>query len=243
MMKRETLASLNRSPDIKIPATVLDVLRNAPSNFPSFPPPPEPLPPPPKTSSRRRPKKSQTVLMPNPPLYLGYLLPYYRLPFQPVENPDPVKHPYSYFLSLDPQKKKAHIQKRAQKTREELGFESPPKQKDPPVPWQCGWLTATECGLHAEDWIMDKEKLVALKQISSLNHLKTDSKPWEKLQMTETEFFGKGGFEAWGKRIADAAEQIQNTPGGSAILRDVGALMESVGALPPTGSLCKGKKK
>ena len=238
-MKRETLASLKRASEITIPDAVINALENAPTNYPSFPPPPDLLPPPPPNpDARRRPKKSQTVLKPNPPLYLGYLLPYYRLPFEPVKNPDPVKHPYSYFLSLDDSSRKTHIKLRAEKTRQEMGLPQP-KEDSRPGPWQCGWFSATECGLHAEDWIMDKDKLVALRKLSNFSHLKTE-KPWEKLQMTETEFFGKGGFEAWGKRIADAAEQMQNTPGGTAILRDVGALMETVASLPTP--LLKGKK-
>lgn len=184
------------------------------------------------------------MLMPNPPLYLGYLLPYYRLPFQPAKNPDPKKHPYSYFLSLDDDSRKTWIQLKAQKTREEMGFECEVAEKYTPGPWKCGWFSATECGLHAEDWIVDKEKLMALQDLNIYNHHKMDPKPWEKLQMSETEFFGKGGFEAWGKRIANAAEQMHNTPTGSAILHDVGVLMESVNALapPPRGS-AKGKKK
>lgn len=181
--------------------------------------------------------------MPNPPLYLGYLLPYYRLPFEPAKNPDPVKHPYSYFLSLDDDMRKTWVQYRAQQTREEMGLDDK-TEKYTAGPWKCGWFSATECGLHAEDWIMDKEKLMALRKLSSLNHMPSlkDSKPWEKLSMTETEFFGKGGFEAWGKSIADAAlEQMQAQPGSTAILRDVGTLMESAGVLSPQAG--KGKKK
>jgi hypothetical protein len=245
MMKRETLASLKRSTDIAIPASVLNALKNAPTNFPSFPPPPDPLPaPPPKSASRRKPKKSSTILMPNPPLYLGYLLPYYRLPFEPVKSPDPVKHPYSYFLSLDDEMRKTWVQHRAKKTRDELGLEQPAESEQySSGPWKCGWFSATECGLHAEDWIMDKEKLFAPKKLSGLKPSLKDTKPWEKLQMTETEFFGKGGVEAWRKSIADAAlEQMQQAPGGTAILRDVGKIMESVGALPPQ-AIGKGKKK
>lgn len=210
--------------------------------------------------------------MPNPPLYLGFLLPYCRKPFQPVKDPDPVKHPYSYFLSLDDEMRKTWVQHRAKKTRDELGLEQPADQNSS-GPWRCGWFCATECGLHAEDWITDGDMYSTPKKLAAsfkplgetsetdetneINETReaketgeaeetkgtTENKPWEEFEVMEAEIFGNAGLEALGKCIADKALERIQVPGGSTILQDMGKFMERVVAHPPAQGVVKGKKK
>ncbi|KAI5813507.1 hypothetical protein BZA77DRAFT_389771 [Pyronema omphalodes] len=159
MMKRETLASLRRSTDITIPTSVLEALKNAPSNYPTFPPPPDPLPTPPVKPAVQRKPKSDPLIEPAAVYADEFLLPKLRPPFEPAQNPDPVRHPYSYFLSLDAETRKKWIRNRAKETRQKLRLEEPSeKEKYTLGPWKCGWFTAKQCGLNARDFILEKPR-------------------------------------------------------------------------------------
>lgn len=134
-----------------------NMLINKPFNFPAFPMPPQPMAPIPELANtyrdflkvldtKKRKEEKNTAITCKPDICNPLLIPLRRPVFQTHPHPDPVEHPYSYFLSLSPKSRGIHLANKAASTRAAMGLPAIPLRK--PNPWVCDWFTGPECGLN-----------------------------------------------------------------------------------------------
>jgi hypothetical protein len=117
----------------------------------------------PEKCKRCKPKKKITraIVKPNVPRYLPTLLPSSRtrfVPRQPGDGLDMVRHPYSYFLSLNGEQRKLYLKAKVNLTRDNMGCL--PIQEDEDTgggSWKCCWLTLAEVGERVSEHIITSD--------------------------------------------------------------------------------------
>lgn len=113
-------------------------------NYPLFPSPVQ-LPSHPKSAKFSKGRISTQATLDYQPI----LLPFNRSRFKPTDNPDPTRHPYSYFLQKSPEERNALLLAKVAITRKSMGItEAVVPGKHPE--WICTWPTGEESGVNLE---------------------------------------------------------------------------------------------
>ncbi|KAI5776994.1 hypothetical protein EDC01DRAFT_680187 [Geopyxis carbonaria] len=112
--------------------------------YPLFPSPVQ-LPEPPKSAKNPKGRISTQATLDYQPV----LLPFNRPRFKPADNPDPTRHPYSYFLKKNPEERSTLLLGKVEVTRKSMGITErvvPGKHPE----WICTWPTGEESGVDLE---------------------------------------------------------------------------------------------
>ena len=98
---------------------------------------------------REKKQKANVIIEPNLPRYEPILLPTLTatstarfVPRQVKDGIDKEKHPYSYILSLSPEKRKVYLKEKVNVTRSHMGYAAIQPHEDTGAgDWKCGWLS------------------------------------------------------------------------------------------------------
>jgi hypothetical protein len=158
---RRQIARISFISSLPLLASQKRIYLMAPVNFPAFPEPQTPLPAKSlereatrsltnATTKRKVKTSSSRAIIATPELHPQTLLPLFRPSFTPQHEPDPVRHPYSFFLSLDPQQRAVYLFDKVQNTRKHMSLPPAPLDHAPKAPWKCAWMAGEDAGVDVE---------------------------------------------------------------------------------------------